>query len=236
MGTTSCATSPSPGSRRRRSSTSCRVSRRSALRRPCPGLVVVRIDDAAHEAGAPFGPGDLGRRSDERLADPLPPGARLHAHHRVLPGRSARARQIRVATAWVEQTGALAALDVPERDSVVGMGGVEDLHASLEVGFGLGPADHCRSAQGDHPDRFSLPWRLAYCSPRRKTQRPSGIATTPITSSGQMSPQTSAGVAPSRMAALIPRSARGSPARSSRSPASTAAAQRPGSRRRRRPA
>src|SRR5581483_4917333 len=59
----------------------------------------------------------------------------------------------------------------------------------------------------DHPDRFSFPWRFAYCSPRRKTQSPSGIDAAPITISGQMSPQTAAGPAPSMIAARIPRRA-----------------------------
>jgi len=41
-----------------------------------------------------------------------------------------------------------------------------------------------------YPDRFSFPCRFACRSPTPKIQSPSGIATTPITISGQMSPQT----------------------------------------------
>ena len=38
-----------------------------------------------------------------------------------------------------------------------------------------------------HPDLFSFPCFFAYCSPRPKTQRPSGIETAPMISSGQIS-------------------------------------------------
>jgi len=41
-----------------------------------------------------------------------------------------------------------------------------------------------------HPDRFSFPCRFACRSPTPKITSPSGIAITPITISGQMSPQT----------------------------------------------
>src|SRR6187397_510613 len=109
MGTMSSATSPSPG------------------RRPRSGTLVVGIDDAAHEADDTLAPGRLDRRAEQRLADTSPPRARLHTNHRVLPAGGARARQVRVAAAEVEEADALAGLEVPEGDPVVRMGGVEDL-------------------------------------------------------------------------------------------------------------
>ena len=129
---------------------------------------------------------------EERRADSAPRAPRADAHHRVLPAREARVGDVRRSRR--PRRGGRAPSGVPAgRRAPIGcvrIDGVEDLDAALEVGVGLGRAER------DHPDRFSFPCRLAYSSPRRKTQSPSGIATAPIRSSGQMSPQTLAGVAP----------------------------------------
>src|SRR5438876_1165295 len=58
-----------------------------------------------------------------------------------------------------------------------------------------------------HPDRFSFPCFLAWISPRRKTQIPSGTETAPISSRGQMSPHTVPSPAPFRIALRMPRRA-----------------------------
>ena len=58
-----------------------------------------------------------------------------------------------------------------------------------------------------HPERFSFPCRLAYVSPRPKTQRPRGIDKAPMTTRAPISPHSSPSPAPSRIADLIPSSA-----------------------------
>src|SRR6266508_6622962 len=74
------------------------------------------------------------------------------------------------------------------------------VNPGFEIRVALGSAD-----LQSHPDLFSFPCFFAYRAPRRKTSRPSGIETAPITSSGQMSRQTAAGPAPFTSASLIPR-------------------------------
>ena len=166
---------------------------------PRPRASVVAVDPPDHPG--PAVPPRLAHGSfEERGSDSPPARLGLHAHHRELPVRKARVGHVDVA-AVRKQGSPSGAPHVGERDRVGRIDRVEDLDAPLEVGVRLG------RAEGDHPDRFNFPWRLAYCSPRRNTHSPSGIATTPIRSKGQMSPQTAAGVAPSRIAALIPRSA-----------------------------
>src|ERR671910_763777 len=63
------------------------------------------------------------------------------------------------------------------------------------------------SGEAGHPDRFSFPCRFAYSPPRRKTQRPSGIVTIPITTSASNSSPIDVSPSPSRIAALSPSSA-----------------------------
>ena len=68
----------------------------------------------------------------------------------------------------------------------------------IDDGFDLHPRSRLVVTRGDflaevildHPDRFSFPCRFACRSPTPKIQSPAGIATKPITTSGQMSPQT----------------------------------------------
>ena len=60
---------------------------------------------------------------------------------------------------------------------------------------------------GDHPDRLSFPCFFACCSPRRKIASPTGAATAPITSSGQISSHIVERPSPSRIAPRIPSSA-----------------------------
>src|SRR5215210_9095935 len=67
-----------------------------------------------------------------------------------------------------------------------------DLAPGCEVGVRLRAADH--------PDLFSFPCRFAYCSPIRKTSRPSGIETAPIRTSGQSSSPIAVTPSPRRMA------------------------------------
>ena len=78
-----------------------------------------------------------------------------------------------------------------------------DVDPCLEVGVRLGRPN----LDVRHPDRFNLPCRFAYCSPRRNTQSPSGIETMPMRISGQISSHIESRPAPSRMASRAPSSA-----------------------------
>ena len=67
-------------------------------------------------------------------------------------------------------------LFVAASEARLALGDVEDLLEPVDVDCALA-----------HPDRFSFPCFFAYCSPRLKTQSPSGTETAPISSSGQIS-------------------------------------------------
>jgi hypothetical protein len=67
-------------------------------------------------------------------------------------------------------------------------------------------ASRRRIRASPYPDRFSFPCFFACVSPSRKIQSPTGAATTPITSKGQISSHIVPTPAPSRIASRIPSS------------------------------
>jgi len=167
------------------------------------------VDDVGSDPRDAEGGGVIDEAVEQQAADPTPTRLGQHAGRdepaagRVRhPGQPA-ARELPVQLGEHAQLLRLRAradlLDRPGR--LVREDDAPHVEPGLDVLVGLD------RPEVDHPDRFSFPCRFAYCSPRRKTQSPSGIDTAPITISGQMSPHTAAGPAPSMIAALIPRSA-----------------------------
>ncbi len=154
----------------------------------------------------PEAPGMLGAGTQEQRPDALAPRLGEHARKRERPPRDRGARG----------DGAADDVPVPQREQVppvrvvperateihdpdrqVGLDRVLHAHPGLELGVA--------ESLDDHPDLFSLPCFFAYTSPRLKIASPSGMQTTPITSSGHTSAHMTP--RPSRIEPRIPRSA-----------------------------